>query len=146
MKLLMAYECKRVRADDVDYGDHIEHVVAKRSVTCRCCAEQIKKGEQAIKFVWDFGDSGSWTASTAYMHEACEPASEEVARRINADHLARAAYKLYEKWADKADNASRRSTVRGYQRSAESELSRYNKLADELGAAWRSEFEADKQG
>ena len=80
MKLLMAYECKRVRADDVDYGDHIEHVVAKRSVTCRCCAEQIKKGEQAIKFVWDFGDSGSWTASTAYMHEACEPDHDPTGR------------------------------------------------------------------
>lgn len=146
MRILQPYECENVRADRVEYGDHIEHVVAKRSVGCRCCAQTIKKGEQAIKFFWDFDSCGSWTASVAYMHEACEPASEEVAARINTDHYARAAYKLYEKYADKADNASRDRLIKEYQRQANSYLSRYNKMADQLGAAWRSEFEADKQG
>jgi hypothetical protein len=64
MEILRPYECEKIRNGKVEYGD-VERIVAKRKVFCRCCGTDIAKGENALRFYWDFAGSGSWTINFA---------------------------------------------------------------------------------
>lgn len=59
-----------------DNGETPAMAIAQRKVTCRCCGQAITKGEQAIRFGYDFAGSGSWTFTPGCsIHLSCEPAT-----------------------------------------------------------------------
>lgn len=72
-KLLSNFNIERVRRGLVEYGEVERGVVLTRKARCRCCGEDMPKGTTVIRFGWDFHGAGSHTATTAVMHETCQP-------------------------------------------------------------------------
>lgn len=107
--LLMPYQVAKVREGLVQYGD-VTPATLRRAVTCRCCGLAIAKGEAALRFAWDFNGNGSWTATTCYMHPACEPAPEEIREAVNRAALIRELEGKLEKLEDRLDLAVQRKT------------------------------------
>jgi len=59
----------------------VEIIPATGRATCRVCGKKIAKGSKAVKFMWDFTGSGSWTLIECQIHlEECSPA-ETIKRR-----------------------------------------------------------------
>lgn len=131
MEILLPHQVEQVRAGRVEYGT-VEHVTAKRASFCRCCGGQVTKGDAALRFFWDMGDCGSWTAGQMSMHVACEPTDEATRTRANMDAIATRLEKLAEKTFNKADNASRDRTVRRLEREAQNYADRAAKIRAEL--------------
>ena len=53
----------------------VEIIPATGRATCRVCGKKISKGSKAVKFMWDFTGSGSWTLIECQIHlEDCIPA------------------------------------------------------------------------
>jgi hypothetical protein len=80
-KLMTKWDVTMVRnhvngkgAKPVDVYGEIEKVTATGRATCRCCGQKIVKGDEALQFMMDLVGSGSWTATTAYLHLNCEAA------------------------------------------------------------------------
>ncbi len=59
----------------IEYGTP-EFVTSSGRARCRCCGEKIAKGEEELKFAYDFHGCGSWTATESHMHtNGCTPAA-----------------------------------------------------------------------
>lgn len=53
----------------VEYGGPPERISGTGRACCRQCGQRIAKGVPAVRFFWDFGGCGSFTATAAQIHE-----------------------------------------------------------------------------
>lgn len=67
---LASWEVDSARANPArasEYGTP-EIITATGRARCRSCGEKITKGQQALKFFYDFSACGSWTAIEVQIH------------------------------------------------------------------------------
>lgn len=54
----------------VEYGVVERGIATTGRATCRCCGQRIAKGEEVLRFPWDFAKCGSFTATNVQIHAA----------------------------------------------------------------------------